>query len=339
MHDTRSAGDGHRSVRAATLGPLEQQQVALTRRMVLQLHERLQRKAALSVAHKRTATEILCGLCEPLAALGDAQMQALHDQYSAQSLQSKQQSESAEMHAMFEDLLGQPLEGVDKLDDSDALLQAAMRQLDEKAAAQKERRQARKATRPKSAKQKLAEQMKEDAQSALRTVYRQLASALHPDRETDPQERQRKTALMSQANAAYDRRDLTALLTLQLHLEHADPEAVTQLADDKVNALAVLLKEQVSALEHDLRVLEQQLYHEFDLPPYVAISPENMARYLAQAQDSMEEDLMLMERDLQRIQDEGEFKRWLKEQKQLSKESQSLEHEMDMLLRGFPGRR
>jgi hypothetical protein len=53
----------------------------------------------------------------------------------------------------------------------------------------------------------------------------------------------------------------------------------------------------------------------------------------------MEEDLMLMERDLQRIQDEGEFKRWLKEQKQLSKESQSLEHEMDMLLRGFPGRR
>lgn len=37
----------------------------------------------------------------------------------------------------------------------------------------------------------------------LRNVFRQLASAVHPDRESDPDERDRKTALMSEANAAY----------------------------------------------------------------------------------------------------------------------------------------
>ena len=42
-----------------------------------------------------------------------------------------------------------------------------------------------------------------DAKSAIRTVFRQLASALHPDREPDEQERLRKTGLMSEVNAAY----------------------------------------------------------------------------------------------------------------------------------------
>jgi len=54
-----------------------------------------------------------------------------------------------------------------------------------------------------------SEQM--DARTAIRTVFRQLASALHPDREPDAQERERKTALMSEVNAAYDKNDLAQL--------------------------------------------------------------------------------------------------------------------------------
>ena len=37
----------------------------------------------------------------------------------------------------------------------------------------------------------------QDAKAALRSIYRQLASALHPDREPDPVERERKSALMA----------------------------------------------------------------------------------------------------------------------------------------------
>jgi hypothetical protein len=42
-----------------------------------------------------------------------------------------------------------------------------------------------------------------------------LASALHPDRQTDAQQREVKTGLMQQANQAYARSDLLALLALQ----------------------------------------------------------------------------------------------------------------------------
>ena len=332
LQDTQAAADAHRPLRSASLTTLEQQRSAMNRRMALCLHERLQRKAALTVAQKRMATEILCSLCEVLAAHGDAEMQALHDRYSPQSLHAKKADDAAEMQALMEEMLGQPLEGVNT-SDPEAMLRAALRQFQEKAEADKEKRRARKAAKPKSKKQQQAEQTKEDAQGALRAVFRQLASALHPDRETDPAERLRKTALMSQVNAAYQRRDLTELLQLQLHLAHADPDAIGDLADDKVNALALLLKEQLGALEHDLKVLEQQTSQEFDLPLYVRITPQNLARHLAQTRDAMEEDLESMEHDLQRIQDDAEFKRGLKEQRSLAKESMQMD-DLDLLLRG-----
>lgn len=327
---TRASADTLRPAHMAALAELRSQHLALVRQMVLQLHARLQRKAALTAAQKRTTAEMLCSLCAPLAAQGDAEMATLHDQYSPQSLQERKQADTAEMQAMLEDMLGHPLQGVADADDPDALLREALRQMQEKSAAAKEKREARKARRPKSARQQQAEQKQHDAQGALRSVFRQLASALHPDREQDPAERQRKTSLMSQANAAYAERDLTTLLRLQLQLASTDPEAVLRLADDKINALAVVLKDQASTLERDLEHLQQQVCQEFELPPHAAnfASAEHLARYLMQAREEREEDLALMAADLQRVQDDAEFKRWLKEQKALSQ----LEHLPDLVV-------
>jgi hypothetical protein len=53
----------------------------------------------------------------------------------------------------------------------------------------------------------------------------------HPDREPDPHERERKTALMQRANHAYGKNDLLKLLELQLELEHIDQPAYTTLDD------------------------------------------------------------------------------------------------------------
>ena len=47
---------------------------------------------------------------------------------------------------------------------------------------------------------------------SIREVYRKLAGALHPDRESDPQERERKTALMQRVNQAYAKNNLLQLL-------------------------------------------------------------------------------------------------------------------------------
>ena len=187
LDTTRTLADGHRVRRATELEPLERAQFALMRQMVLLLAARLERKG-LTRAQKQAATAIACGLSEALALQGDAEMQTLHDALSPQTLDEKGREAADDMRAMLEDILGEPLhEGGEPgaMDNPDAVLHAAMRRLGAQAEAEKAQRAAKSAT----ARQRKTAQETLDAQTALRTVYRQLASALHPDRETDPAER------------------------------------------------------------------------------------------------------------------------------------------------------
>jgi len=225
------------------------------------------------------------------------------------------------MRAMLEHMLGESLDAGDApgpLDDPEAVLQAAIRRLAAQNEAERARRQGPKSAKAKDARQSKAESRAEqqtlDAQSALRTVYRQLASALHPDRETDPAERARKTALMSEANAAYERRDLVTLLQLRLRAEHLDEGAVTRMAKEKIEALTVLLKEQATALQHDVWTLEQQMREAFDLPPGASISAASLQRQLRDRQQAIQFEIVQMRRDLTRVRDDAQLKRWLKEQ-------------------------
>ena len=316
LETTRTLADGHRVRRAIELEPLERAQFALMRQMVLLLAARLERKG-LTRAQKQAATAIACGLSEALALQGDAEMQTLHDALSPQTLDEKGREAADDMRAMLEDILGEPLHAGDEpgaMDNPDVVLQAAMRRLGSQAEAEKAQRHARRAAKSGTARQRKAEQDTLDAQTALRTLYRQLASALHPDRETDPAERARKTALMSEANAAYERRDLVTLLHLRLRAEHLDAGTVAGLAREKVAALTVLLKEQVSALEHDLWTLEQQVRGEFELPPDAVLSAASLQRNLRGRQQLIQLQIVQMQRDFQRVQDDAQLKRWLKEQ-------------------------
>lgn len=315
----QTLADAHRPLYHRTLGPLRERHLALMRSMALWLDERLQRKG-LSPAQKRSATDILCSLCEVLAADGDAEMHALHDKHSPNSLHEKQQAAAADVRAMMEDAMGQPLDEDQPLGSVDQVLRAGMERLHEAMQAEQARRDSAKARRKPTAAQRKVEQQQQDAEATLRKVYRQLASALHPDRESDPEARSRKTFLMSEANAAHDRRDLVALLKIQLRSEGADSHALSRWADEKVDALSLLLKQQASTLEHELYSQERQVVHEFDLPPYAAISASSLRRHLALQEQALIQDLAFMAQERQAIQDDAVFKRWLKEQKKLAEQ-------------------
>lgn len=318
--EVQALADVHRPLYHATLTPLRDRFQALMRAMVLWLDERLLGKG-LSPAQKRTGTEILCGLCEALAAGGDEAMRALHDKRSRHSLHEKEQAAAAEMRAMMEDVLGQSMELDESLDPLDAVMRAGMAHMQEAAQAEQAQRQAARARKKPTAAQRKAEQQQEDAETILRKVYRQLASALHPDRERDPGEHQRKTALMSEANAAYGRQDLMALLHIQLRIEQADPQSLSQLPEEKIESMSLLLKQQAAELERELETHRQQVLHEFELSPYQTPSAAALRTQLLMAEHELKQDLAAMENDLQEVQDDAGFKRWLKSQKQLSKES------------------
>ena len=195
-----------------------------------------------------------------------------------------------------------------------------MAHMQEAAQAEQAQRQAARARKKPTAAQRKAEHQQEDAETILRKVYRQLASALHPDRERDPAEHRRKTALMSEANAAYGRQDLMALLHIQLRIEQADPRSLSQLPEEKIGSMSLLLKQQAAELERELDSHRQQLLQEFDLSPYQTPSAAALRTQLLMEEQELKQDLASMENDLQEVQDDAGFKRWLKSQKQLREE-------------------
>jgi hypothetical protein len=122
--------------------------------------------------------------------------------------------------------------------------------------AEEEKKAARRAKQKKTAKQLAAEQRKAEEEKAttqsVRTIYRDLVKALHPDREPDPAEKARKTELLQRVTAAYERNELLTLLRLQLELERLDPAHLENLADTQLAPYNRLLREQVQELEQTL---------------------------------------------------------------------------------------
>lgn len=305
-----------------TLSPLRSTHNGLLREMALWLDERLQGKA-LTTVQRRTAVSILCGLTEALAANGDAEMAALHNRHSPVSWADKTEADEQALREMVADLLGGDLPPDLDGASADALLAAArerlLKEADEKRAKREAAAAKRQARKTPNAAQVQAQTQQQDAEQSLRTLYRQLASALHPDRETDANSRATKTALMSEVNAAYAQRDLVTLMRLQVRAQLADAGAVARMDEQKLAGMTRLLKEQVAGLERERASLQQQLMHTFKLDRPAEVNERDLQRHLAWQVEELEEQLAQMQADLARVRNDAGFKRWLTEQRRLSR--------------------
>lgn len=307
-------GQSHRVEQHRWVTPLRQRQRQHMRALALALQAHLQDKA-LSRVQQATATEALCDLAQALAGEGDAEMAALHDRHSPQTLAQKKQAAAEAMRARLEAALGEPLAGEGEALSAEELVREGLaRWKAEREAAQVRRQakaQARKARQKPGTAQAEAQTQAADAETQLRTLFRQLASALHPDREPDAAERVRKTALMSEANTAYARKDLVTLMQIQLRAELADPAAVSRLADHRLAALTLLLKQQVAGLERERAARQGQLAAEFDLPHQQVANPNTLKQALLSQVAALESAVAQLEQDLAAAQDVAALKRWL----------------------------
>lgn len=302
--------------------------------LLLFVHERLQ-TADFTDRQQRMARTLVRGLIAQLTPSADPLVQVLADGYVSEedTLEAAQeQAEAAQrLRARIEEALGQPIEKPDQYQTPEEMMQAGMRQWQRQQEADEQRkalkRAARKAQKQAQKKSAAAEKgevppamlREADAKSAIRTVFRQLASALHPDRETDEQERLRKTALMSEVNAAYEKNDLSTLLRLQMQLTQGHANSTARLADAQLIAMASLLKEQVAALEDDLDQLQNRLSRELCVPVRADADEAVLLQSLQRMQADERHVADSLVADLRRIQNDAELKRWLKEQAQLAK--------------------
>jgi hypothetical protein len=101
----------------------------------------------------------------------------------------------------------------------------------------------------------------------------------------------RKTALMSEANAAYARKDIVTLMDIQQRVALADPQAVASLPDDKLKSLTLLVKAQVAELERQRARTQQTLCHEFDVPPHMGLNANTLKQLLMAQEGELTESV------------------------------------------------
>ncbi|WP_298608395.1 J domain-containing protein [uncultured Thiothrix sp.] len=166
-----------------------------------------------------------------------------------------------------------------------------------------------------AAKQK-AQQAREQAVSlkstqSIRVVYRELVASLHPDREPDPTEQQRKTALMQQVNVAYQEQDLLKLLELQLAAEQIQPRKSKQLAAERLEHYQRVLSKQLTQLQTASQNLELGLKAAAHLHPSELFSSKRLKQSFKADVKLLQQQLTAIQALLNDLREVQNFKLWL----------------------------
>jgi hypothetical protein len=299
--------------------PLQKIFTDLRVKMLHRLEQSFHQKG-LTKSERRKISELISGLAGDLIEVqDDAQLKAIYNRHSQSDYDSEAAAEIEDMKSVLEAMLGEELGDDVDMSSPEDLLQRAhakMEELQVREAAESQAREERRAKRKKSAKQIAAEARQEAKQAQLsqsiREVYRKLASALHPDREPDPDERKRKTELMQRANQAYGNNNLLQLLELQLELEHIDQSALDNISEDRLKHYNAILKEQVGELDQEILYVEARFRDAYGIPPFIEISPDTVVRNLAGDIASIRQGVRELEVDLLVFEDLKAIKSWLK---------------------------
>lgn len=295
---------------------------AATRLQIKLLHslDRAATQKGVTRTDRRTLGEFIIGLAEELLAeRDDAEVKAIYNKYSASDYDGEEQAHAQDMKDMIEDMFGVDLgdeAGIDSVEEVMRRAQARFEAQEAQFAAEEQVREERRAKRKKSARQ-LEKEARDEAdnkqiQQSIRAIYRKLASALHPDRETDPEERVRKTGLMQRINQAYDQQNLLQLLELQLELEHIDSHAIGRIDEERLRHYNAVLKKQVEELRQETMRIESLFRAQFGLAPYAALKPETVTRAMAGDVVRLRQNNRLMEQDLRELEEPANVKAWLK---------------------------
>ncbi len=242
-----------------------------------------------------------------------AELIALHDKYSDASHAELKEEETELFKEMAETVFGVELDNVEAAGSPEAIRDALNRKLLEQRAAQPE--PAARA-RPKSAKTQAKEaKLAEAAQAAtqsVREIYRKLASVLHPDRETDAAERERKTVLMQQVNQAYAEKNLLRLLELQIQIEQIDAASLGSINPLRLGHYNQVLTEQCAQLEHEIDALVAPFVPQLGGFGRGGLTPQTVDRALDGDVAAMRREAQRNEHELKRLSDRLALKAWLK---------------------------
>ncbi|XAH24470.1 J domain-containing protein [Xylophilus sp. GW821-FHT01B05] len=293
----------------------------------------------LSKADRQTLGELVCELAESLmGGAEDEAMKALYNRHSADGdFDAREQEAREAIKAQVEESFGVELGDDLDLDSPDEMLRRLQEQMQarqaEAAAAQEQHRSKRKKTARQIQQEQAQQQEQQQIGQSVREVYRKLASALHPDRETDPQERERKTALMQRVNQAYASNNLLDMLQLQLEVEQIDQQHIQGLGEERLRRYNQVLAEQLSELQQEALDTERSFIYRFGLSPYDRLTPAKLPGQLRSQTLQLQRDIQQMRLQRKALEDIKGLKHWLKHQRQLAAEADAIPDDLFDLFR------
>jgi len=295
------------------IDPLMEDLDAATRQWAFALDDAMA-KTTWTAAQRTTLRELICEATSTLLAAGDdAEVKALFDKHADVDYDSEQRDLLMTLKAVAEQELGLDL-GDDDVTSEDELRER-IRQAEATAA---DAAGAAPEVEPPPARPHVnaAEKRRHldaaEASRSLREIYRKLASALHPDRETDPVQREVKTAQMQRVNQAYANNDLLSLLQLQLDIEQIDTHHLATASDQRLKHYNNVLGEQLEELKDEVHDVATDFCMEFRLESWPLPKPEKLAPFIERAKREVKAELFVVQCNLRMLGDVAATKRWLR---------------------------
>jgi hypothetical protein len=252
------------------LMPLVERRSRLERDLIFQAHRAAQ-ALKLSPQRRLWLADLLCRKTENLLAdpTGlspedtenlQAILQELNPEAGAQKIADAHQ-EFHEIRAEYEDLawkagLDLDLSDLDPDTDPEDFFRIVHERLD---AAREKRADASTAEKPKreptkaqAEKQRKRTELENAKNRDLKSLFKQLAKALHPDLEPDPTLKEHKKVWMQRLNAAYAADDLREMLQLEMEWLGEEATNLADAGDEKLQVYCMVLKEQIAELKQQI---------------------------------------------------------------------------------------
>lgn len=267
---------------------------------------------------RATLRELVCdGVAELIEGANedDPVLKALFDKHAEVDLDTERQESRRAFKGLIEEMAGIDLGDDDEIDSEEALFKRMHEAMAGKQAAAQPR-QAQAAGRRKTAAQKRREAEEQLATQSVREIFRKLASALHPDRETDPARREEKTVLMQKVNQAYAANDLLTLLELQLEIEQVDAGHIATASAQRLKHYNKVLTEQLAELKAEATRMEMGFRVDFNLGPGWGMNPARLVGLVGQQARDLRDGVAMIQHELRVLADKTATKRWLKQERQ-----------------------
>ena len=275
-------------------------------------------RKSFSGVQREKMSHIICEITGGLIPQGFDDLRDIYSRYSSLDFDTEFEQGKEQAEDMLRELFEAEF-GVDIGDDFDMsrpeeMTERIMEQLNEKQQQDTKEKAGKKKTASQQRKEAKAQQEEENISQSIKSVYRELTRALHPDRETDESERGRKTELMQRVTRAYRDKDLLKLLELQLEVEQIDQSQIDGIADDRLRHFNKVLGRQLEEIRMEVRQVSMAFSQmaRVDLMDQVPVSPQEIMERFESDTMVLEMDTLALEEELADLKTVKGIQQWLK---------------------------